>query len=81
MKRNHSVNRVLAALLCVCTLGLPASARAAAAPTSADVFSAAAAARFLRDFRSGAITVASRPDLDLTDNDIFTGGDARVMLL
>ena len=81
MKRNHSINRVLAALLCVCSLGLPVSARAAAAPASTDVFSAAAAARFLRDFRSGAITVAARPDLDLTDNDIFTGGDARAMLM
>ena len=81
MKRNHSAIRLLAVLLCAMTLSIPASAQAAVAPASTDVFSAAAAARFLRDFRSGAITVASRPDLDLTDNNVFSGGDARAMLL
>ncbi len=81
MKRDHSAIRLLAALLCALTLGIPASALAAATPAGSDVFSAAAAARFLRDFRFGAITVASRPDLDLTDNDVFSGGDARAMLL
>ena len=73
--------RALLALLCALALCIPASAGAAGEPVQPDVFSAAAAARFLRDFRSGAITVASRPDLDLTDNDIFSGGDARAMLL
>jgi len=73
--------RVLLAMLCALALCIPASAGAAGEPVKTGVFSAAAAARFLRDFRSGAITVASRPDLDLTDNDIFSGGDARAMLL
>ena len=73
--------RVFLAALCVLALGIPASAVAAGQPVETGAFSAAKAAQFLRDFRSGAITVASRPDLDLTDNDIFSSGDARAMLL
>ena len=81
MKRNHARIRAFLAVLCALALGIPASTVAAGQPVETGAFSAAKAAQFLRDFRSGAITVASRPDLDLTDNDVFTGGDARAMLL
>ena len=69
------------AMLCALALGIPASAGAAGEPVQTDVFSAAAAARFLRDFPSGTITIASRPDLDLTGNGVFGAGDVRAMLL
>lgn len=84
MKRNKAAIWIFFAVLCI--FPLSASARATAAETAGDlngdgVLSAADAAQFLRDFPSGKITVGSRQDCDLTGNGVFSGNDARAMLL
>lgn len=84
MNRNKAAIGAGIVLLCIVAIFLPSRASALgtkSARLGGEAISAAGAARFLRDFPAGRITVGARPDLDLTANQVFSGSDARAMLL